>query len=124
MAISGQRFASPKARRALAQFPMIGEPGADKILVFTKQARLLPLDSNGLRVLRRLGLTPDGKDYRTTYRRAQEALAPSLPNDHNWLIAAYGLLRLHGQELCLRSAPVCSRCPFRARCPASSYAGR
>jgi len=103
---------------------MIGEPGADKILVFTKQARLLPLDSNGLRVLRRLGLTHDGKDYRTTYRRAQEALAPSLPNDHNWLIAAYSLLRLHGQELRLRSAPMCSRCPFRARCPSSSYAGR
>jgi endonuclease III len=117
------RLPTPKARRALAQFPMIGEPGADKILVFTKSARLLPLDSNGLRVLRRLGLTPDGKNYRTIYRRAQEMLAPALPNDHNWLISAHGLLRLHGQELCRRSAPACGRCPFRARCPSSSYAG-
>ena len=115
------RLPIAKARRALAQFPMIGEPGADKILVFTKSARLLPLDSNGLRVCRRLGLTPDAKDYSTAYRRAQKLLAPALPNDHNWLISAYGLLRLHGQELCRRNAPVCSRCPFRARCPSSSF---
>ena len=109
-----------QARRALAQFPMIGEPGADKILVFTKRARLLPLDSNALRVLQRLGLTPDAKDYRAAYRRAQETLAAALPMDHDWLIAAYHLLRLHGQELCRRSAPACSRCPLRARCPSST----
>ena len=118
------RLPLPQARRALAQFPMIGEPGADKILVFTKTARLLPLDSNALRVLRRLGMTPDAKDYRTTYRRAQNTLARGLPNDHNWLISAYGLLRLHGQELCRRTAPACSRCPFWACCPSSSYVGR
>ena len=58
---------------------MIGEPGADKILVIMKRARLLPLDSNGLRVLSRVGLISEAKDYRTTYRRAQETLAPSLP---------------------------------------------
>jgi endonuclease III len=118
------RLSLPHARRALAQFPMIGEPGADKILVFTKSARLLPLDSNALRVLGRLGLTPDAKDYRTTYRRAQETLAPALPTNHNWLISAYSLLRLHGQELCRRSAPACSRCPFRVRCPSSTYTRR
>ncbi len=118
------RLPLPQARRALAQFPMIGEPGADKILAFTKSARLLPLDSNALRVLGRLGLTPAAKDYRTTYRRAQETLAPVIPRDHNWLISAYSLLRLHGQELCRRSAPACSRCPLRVRCPSSTDAKR
>src|SRR5881396_4416698 len=62
------RLPLPQARRALAQFPMIGEPGADKILVFTNRARLLPLDSNALRVLVRLRLTTEAKDYRGTYR--------------------------------------------------------
>ena len=118
------RLPLPQARRALAQFPMIGEPGADKILVVTKRARLLPLDSNALRVLRRLALTPDAKDYRTTYRRAQETLAPALPNDPQWLFSAYGLLRRHGQELCRRTAPACSRCPLRVHCPSSSSAAR
>ena len=111
----------PQARRALARFPMIGEPGADKILVITKRARLLPLDSNGLRVLARLGLISEGEDYRTTYRRAQEALAASLPTNHRWLISAYALPRRHGQELCRRRVPLCSRCPLRMRCPSSTY---
>ena len=118
------RLPLPQARRALAQFPMIGEPGADKILVFTKRARLLPLDSNGLRVLARLGLSSDAKDYRTTYRRTQETLATSLPANHDWLISAYALLRQHGQELCRRRLPLCSRCPLRVRCPSSTYLAR
>jgi endonuclease III len=118
------RLSIPKARKALAQFAMIGEPGADKILVIAKRARLLPLDSNGLRVLRRLGLTPEEKDYRTTYRRAQEVLAPALPKDSDALIAAYYLLRLHGQELCRRSVPQCNRCPLCTHCVFGSQAGR
>ena len=113
------RLPVPQARRTLAEFPMIGEPGADKILVFTKKARQLPLDSNALRVVRRLGLTPEAKDYRSTYRRAQEVLAPAWDNGYDWLIAASSLLRLHGQELCRRSAPACGHCPLRAGCPAS-----
>jgi endonuclease III len=113
----------PQARRALAQFAMIGEPGADKILVQTRSARLLALDSNALRVLQRLGLTTVAKDYRTTYRRAQETLAPMLPKDHESLMAASSLLRRHGQELCRRTAPACSRCPLRRPCPSSSDKG-
>jgi len=114
----------PQARRALAQFPMIGEPGADKILVIMKRAQVLPVDSNALRVLSRVGLISEGKDYRTTYRRAQETLAPSLPANHEWLISAYALLRQHGQELCRRGAPLCSRCPLRTRCPSSTFPER
>jgi len=82
-----------------------------------QQARLLPLDSNALRVLLRLGLTPEAKGYRATYRRAQETLAAALPNDHNWLIAAYSLLRRHGQELVGAPPLPCGQCPFRAPMP-------
>ncbi len=112
-----------QARRALAQFAMIGEPGADKILVQTRSAPLLALDSNALRVLQRLGLTTEAKGYRSTYRRAQETLAPMLPKDYESLIAASSLLRQHGQELCRRTAPACSRCPLRKPCPSSSDKG-
>ena len=108
------------ARRALSDFPMIGEPGADKILAITKRAWLVPLDSNALRVLRRLRITSEGKDYRSTYRRAQETLAPTIPHDNAWLLAASELLRRHGQTLCRRSVPVCSRCPLALRCPSST----
>jgi endonuclease III len=105
------------ARKALAAFAMIGEPGADRILLFTRTARLLPLESNGLRVLTRLGLATEGKDYRATYRRVQAALAPLLPGDFAWLIGAHLLLRQHGQTLCRRSAPECPACPLRKQCP-------
>jgi endonuclease III len=108
-----------QSRRALAEFPMIGEPGADKILAFTKRARLVPLDSNALRVVTRLGLATEGRNYRATYRRAQKALAPAIPRDSAWPIAAYALLRQHGQELCRRRAPACGRCPLRAHCPSA-----
>jgi endonuclease III len=114
------KLPTAQARRALAAFAMIGEPGADKILVFTRTARVLPLDSNGLRVLQRLGLVAQGRDYRASYRRAQEALAPELPTGFEALIAAYQLLRRHGQELCRRKAPDCPPCPLRVRCPSAT----
>ena len=113
------RLPFPQSRRALAEFAMIGEPGADKILAFTKRARLVPLDSNALRVVTRLGLATEERDYRSTYRRAQEVLARAIPRDSAWAIAAYGLLRQHGQELCRRRAPACERCPLAARCPSA-----
>jgi endonuclease-3 related protein len=103
---------------------MIGEPGADKILVATGHARLLPLDSNGLRVLERLQLAPGGRDYRSAYRRAQDAVAPQLPRQTAALLAAYSLLRLHGQRLCRRSRPICSECPLRLRCPSADRVRR
>jgi len=114
----------PQARRALAAFPMIGEPGADKILLFSKSARLLPLDSNGLRVLQRLGLAPEARDYRTAYRRAQESIAAFLPRTHQALIQAYSLLREHGQVLCRRAAPRCPECPLRPVCPFGRNSGQ
>ena len=105
------------ARRAVAAFPMIGKPGADKILAFTGTARLIPLDSNGLRVLQRLGLAPVSDNYGRDYRAAQEAIATAVPRTARACIAAYYLLREHGQQTCRRSAPRCAECPLRAGCP-------
>jgi endonuclease-3 len=110
------RLPYPKARKAMAEFAMIGEPGADKILVFAGTARLLPLDSNGLRVLNRIGLISADKNYSRMYRRAQEVLAPSLPKRQDALIAGHQLLRRHGQELCKTNAPACHLCPVRPSC--------
>ena len=110
------RLPLPQARTALTEFSGIGEPGADKILVFNGKARALPLDSNGLRVLSRVGLVVEEKDYRKTYRNAQAVLAPSLPKGHDALIAAYQLLRQHGQVLCKTNHPACETCPVRPSC--------
>ena len=53
---SALKLPLPKARQALKKFPGIGDPGAEKILLFTRAYPVLGLDSNGLRVLLRLGL--------------------------------------------------------------------
>jgi endonuclease III len=105
-----------QARKALQKFPGIGEPGADKILLFTKTQAVLALESNGLRVLVRLGFAEEDKNYATMYRLVQKAIADELSTDSSWLMQAHMLLRRHGQELCKRSKPVCTDCPLAADC--------
>ncbi len=105
-----------EARRTLKRFPMIGEPGADKILMLTRTHPVLALDSNGLRVLVRVGYGEEGKSYATTYRNVQKALAPAIRPDFGWLIATHGLLRRHGQVRCTRRAPGCAACCLRKTC--------
>jgi endonuclease III len=105
-----------KAKQALRKFPSIGEPSAEKILLFTRTYPVLGLDSNGLRVLVRLGFGEEKKNYTATYRAVQEAMHGQLKTDYDWLISAHRLLRLHGKELCKTSAPLCEKCPVRKNC--------
>jgi endonuclease III len=104
------------ARRALQKFPGIGRPGAERILLFLRRAPSLAVESNGLRVLTRLGIIRDEKSYAAGYALAQKAAADELGADFGVLITAHLLLRRHGQELCRRSAPACSRCPLAPLC--------
>jgi endonuclease III len=106
----------PKAKQALRKFPGIGEPSAEKILLFTRSYPVLGLDSNGLRVLVRLGFGDEKKSYTATYRSVQETIHSQLIEDYDWLISAHLLLRQHGKELCKTSAPVCETCPLRKSC--------
>ena len=105
-----------EARKVLKRFPGIGEPGADKLLLAAGSAVTLAPDSNGLRVLLRLGYAKDDASYAKTYRAAAEAVAPELPDDTAWLVAAHQLLRRHGQETCRRSEPRCDICPLAKGC--------
>lgn len=107
---------APKAKRLLKRFPGIGEPGAEKILLFTRTHPVLALESNGLRVLLRLGYGEERKTYSATYHSAQEAVKSELKEDFDWLIEAHQLLRRHGQELCKRSEPLCAECPLTPEC--------
>ena len=110
------KFPLPQARKALKQFPSIGDPGAEKILLFCGIASNLPLESNGLRVLTRVGFGAEQKNYVATYRSVQQALAVDLPADPKQLLRAHLLLREHGQTLCRRENPLCSQCPVSDEC--------
>ena len=106
----------PQAKKALKRFPSIGDPGAEKILLLTRSYPVMALDSNGLRVLCRVGFAEEQKNYSATYRLAQDAVHGQLPRDYDSLIRAHQLLRQHGQELCKRSNPRCAECPVRNGC--------
>jgi endonuclease III len=109
------------AKKALRKFPSVGEPGAEKILMLTRSYLVLSLESNGLRVLRRLGYGEERKDYSATYRAVQEDIAPQVAAaDSDTLIAAHKLLRRHGQELCKTARPLCVQCPLVRDCPSGA----
>jgi endonuclease III len=110
------RLPLKQAKKALQQFPCVGEPGAEKILLITKSYPVLSLDSNALRVLVRFGYGREQKNYSATYRSVQEAIAGEFPDKCAPLIQAHQLLRQHGMERCKSSAPICLGCPLTDAC--------
>ncbi len=112
----------PQAKKALKCFPGIGDPGAEKILLFCRGYPIFALESNGLRVLLRLGFGQEQKNYTASYRSVQEAVKTQLKTDYSWLIRAHQLLRQHGQEVCRRTQPMCEVCPLTESC--RYYQGR
>ncbi len=105
-----------KAKKLLMRFPMIGEPGAEKILLFSGALDVLALESNGLRVLVRLGFGKDRKSYPATYKSVRQVTLEELPVNAKLLAKAHLLLRRHGQEICLRKAPACQDCVLSGDC--------
>ncbi len=112
--ILGEPYA--KAKRALHQFPNIGEPGAEKILMLCGKAEGLPLESNGCRVLLRIGYGREQRNYGASYRSIQEALAGQLPHHAAALTRAHLLLRQHGKETCKTNGPACGECCLVEAC--------
>jgi endonuclease III len=107
----------PAALKALKQFPNIGGPGAEKILLYCGAAAGLPLDWNGSRVLLRLGFgRPQAKNYGAQYRSIQEAVAEQLPKGAAALAQAHLLLKQHGKTLCRDKGPDCGACPVVEMC--------
>jgi endonuclease III len=104
------------AKKALQRFPSIGEPGAEKILLFSKAHAVLGLESNGLRVLVRAGFGREQKNYSATYRAVQDAIAAQLSDKPGPLIQAHQLLRRHGMERCKAAAPICRGCALADVC--------
>lgn len=104
-------------RRLLKRFPGIGDPGADKILLIGGYANTPALDSNGLRVLERLGAIPPSSSYAMSYREGVAYLREQKVDARE----AFALLREHGRTLCKRTNPLCAECPLRKRCPSAKF---
>jgi endonuclease-3 len=104
-----------KTKKVLRTFPGIGEPGAEKILLFSGRHPFLAPESNGLRVLVRLGLVREEGSYANTYAASRRA-AEDLPAKIEARQEAHLLLQQHGQTLCKRNDPRCDLCPLALDC--------
>lgn len=105
-----------EVRKMLKQFPTIGDPGADKILLFSGTAAIPAVPSNCIFVPTRLGFGEEKKNYAASYKSAQGAISAELPADRDSLLRAYLLLRQHGQETCKMARPRCEECVVSAEC--------
>ena len=104
------------AKNVLQKFPVIGEPGAEKILLFSKLAPVAAVPSAFVGVPMRLWFGETGKNYAADYRAAREILNAGLAETFEARQRAYLLLKKHGQEICKRSTPKCEICPLSGQC--------
>ena len=102
-------------------YPGIGQPGQDRIDLFTGSRPVLALDANVLRVLTRLGYATPARSYAASYRQAQAAASAQLPATVPALQRAHQLLRRHGQLTCRRKDPGCPTCALAASCPSVGH---
>jgi endonuclease III len=105
-----------RAKKALKEFPVIGEPGADKILLFAGLAPFAAVPSACVEVPQRILFGESDKNYSRGYRAAQEAMSAVLPEKFEVRRRAYLLLKRHGQEICKRTKPKCEVCPVSGMC--------
>jgi len=103
------------AKKTLRRFPGIGEPGAEKILLFAGAQTLLAPDSNALRVLARLGFIKEEPSYSRMYAASRE-VERNIGANVGKMREAHQLLQHHGQTLCKRTVPACHSCPLATRC--------
>jgi endonuclease-3 len=106
-----------KARALLKLFPVIGDPGADKVLLLSGITPRPALESNGLRSLARLGFFREQGSYTASYKAGIEVLVAQGRPDGAWLADAHLLLREHGKLICKRGVPLCKVCPLEPVCP-------
>ena len=104
------------AKNALREFPVIGEPSADKILLFSKLAPVAAVPSAFVEVTARLWLGQSSSNYARDYRASSDVLDAALPETFDARQRAYLLLKKHGQQTCKRSRPKCEICPLTSHC--------
>jgi len=103
-------------KNALKKFPVIGEPGAERILLFAGLAPVAAVPSACTGVPQRILFGQEEKNYAKGYRAAQDKIAAEVPEEFAARRRAYLLLKKHGQEICKRTKPKCEICPINGMC--------
>jgi len=100
--------------KLLTSFPFIGSKSARVILTFGFKKNTFPIDTHCKRVLKRLGLIPEGWGFDDFSEFMEESFSGEFNRTFH-----YNLIRL-GRELCGARKPRCGECPLRELCPTPS----
>ncbi len=104
------------AKKVLQEFPVVGEPSAEKILLLSDLAPVAAVPSAFVEVPARLWFGKAGKNYAADYRAARDILTAALAETFGARQRAYLLLKKHGRQTCKRSNPKCEICPLTGQC--------
>ena len=99
-------------RRELLAIHGIGDETADDILLYAGEKPSFVIDGYTRRVLKRLGVAPDGESYVAYQRLFHEALPPDPPLYNEY----HALLDKHAKERCKKD-PICGGCCLLELCP-------
>jgi endonuclease-3 related protein len=102
----------PKLRNDLLAVHGVGPETADSIILYAGRKPVFVIDAYTQRIIDRLGLAPEGKDYSDYQRLFME----NLPVDEQLFNEYHALLVRHGKEVC-KKAPLCDGCCLSELCP-------
>jgi endonuclease-3 len=105
------------ARRALRAFPHLGEAGARRMLLFTGNHCVVPIDPRVGRVAARLSGDTRLAGAQRRDRLVQQAIRRELNGDLEGVRRTFLYLAHHGSATCTERDPHCSVCPLVAQCP-------
>ena len=100
-----------EARDWLRQLPGVGMKTASCVLLFSLGVPALPVDTNVLRVAKRLGLI----DSKISAEKAHKLLEGLVPSQDVYQF--HVLLIEHGRKMCKAQRPRCKECVLRESCP-------
>jgi endonuclease-3 len=115
-------YRTDKIRTWLERFDGVGTKTSAAVVNFsTLRRRAMCVDSHHLRITQRLGFVPGSADARETEDRIMD-MAPATWSAE-MLDEHHSLVKLHGQQICLKNGPACTRCPLLEICPTGSANG-
>ena len=105
-----RRMADDEAERCLLAYEGVGYKTARCVLLFALGRDAFPIDTHILRVLKRLGILPEGMSA----DKAHEYMPPLIPKGKCYIFHVN--LIAHGRQVCHPRKPECAGCVLRRLC--------
>jgi endonuclease III len=113
-----ERLRGPLRHALLASrdLPHLGHAGALRLLLFTGDSQVMPVDAGMARIATRLGIVEPWPNVRRLTREVRKAMNRLLPLGVTARRRAVTYLRHHADHACVDGNPHCGQCPLRSIC--------